>query len=634
MTELYINKQLVVLPESFSISIIEENPFFSKNGKYSYDITLSLLDPINAKIYKHLNRINNNVTLDKDRSAYLVVDNEVVLNGTEVILEHSETEVKIQLVSGNSELNFLIGGDRKLRELDLGQADKYTGSSWMDVAKKVYLDLDKVYPERNWVLTPYTAGYDTNIVDLITLKVGNYYGLSNKHQMPGIPQSNVALPEYQPSYSGQVPQPYLCFIIRRVLENLGYNLEYNALEEDSIRKQFYIVHGFRTLKFAKMLPNWTVVEFFDNLESWLDATVLINPYNKSVRIEFNYQAARDNQSGNSSKEEIEILDEYRVEYDEDKTPRIQSSNVGYDLDDDDYYRYMNIDPNIRRNAERWHIYSLQALKDIVVSNPNDSSLFNYIYPVAGDNSDFIAYKMNKTSTIKKIDSFKPLYLRDSNSDDLDILFKIVPASFVSVVQRTSPGPGSSNTNIYTSFWVQIPVAEDYDDLLSGGGIGEGNDSEDAIDKIGNVQDAIEGGSSSVQEKGGSRMRLAIYMGTRPLNRKDYFNSSVVRTASYPFPFVEDLYEDYPESKEERYVTQRRDSYNPFRLSVMNEEIYKHATKIDMSKMHKLTFMYTGRKKITSVFIANNKEYRCAKIERIVTDKGFDKIVKGDFYPHG
>jgi hypothetical protein len=42
MTELYIDGQPVVLPDSFIIKIVHENPFLEKNGEYTYDVTLSL----------------------------------------------------------------------------------------------------------------------------------------------------------------------------------------------------------------------------------------------------------------------------------------------------------------------------------------------------------------------------------------------------------------------------------------------------------------------------------------------------------------------------------------------------------------------------------------------------------------
>lgn len=43
MTELYIDGTSVVLPADFSTSVKRENPFFTKNGEYTYDITLQLV---------------------------------------------------------------------------------------------------------------------------------------------------------------------------------------------------------------------------------------------------------------------------------------------------------------------------------------------------------------------------------------------------------------------------------------------------------------------------------------------------------------------------------------------------------------------------------------------------------------
>lgn len=630
MTELYIAGQLVVLPESFSITIIEENPFFTKNGKYSYDITLSLLDPINARIYKHLNRVNNKAVLPKNRTAYLVVDNEVVLNGTEVILEHTDKEVKIQLLSGNSELNFLIGGDRKLRDLNLGKAEKYTGASWMEVAKKVYLDLDKVYPERNWILAPYTAGYDTGIANDTLLKVGNFFSLPNKTQMPGIEQGSRAFPQYEPSYSGHVPQPYLCYIIRKVIEALGYTLEYNALEYDEERSQSYIVHGFRTSLFSQMLPNWTVLEFFENLETWMDATTVINPYTKSVRIDFNYKDSVDPQSQQIQIETIEVLDEYNVEYDEDNEPRLQTSNVAYDLDDDEYYMYMCIENRIRKTNMRMAIDSLSTLRNMVEANPHDQLLFDYIYKIIGTDDEYIAFRIKNDITIKKIDSFKPLYDAKEKKEDIDIQLKIVPASFVYTALKTasghSPFPGSV-------FWVQVAVAEDYDDLSSGGAINDGNDGEEETEYIGDIQEAIENGTGDVEEKGGSRMRLALYTGSKFMNRKSLNPDSGIHSAYYPMPYVESLYEDFPESKEERYMHGRRSGANPFRLEEMKKDIYSKAQAITTTEIHKFSFIHRGKQNITSVFVANNKKYKCVKIERIVTEQGFDEVAKAEFYPY-
>ena len=59
MTELYIDGVSAVLPKDFSVQVKRENPLFTKNGEYTYDITLPLGNPTNAELYKHLNRLNS-----------------------------------------------------------------------------------------------------------------------------------------------------------------------------------------------------------------------------------------------------------------------------------------------------------------------------------------------------------------------------------------------------------------------------------------------------------------------------------------------------------------------------------------------------------------------------------------------
>ena len=86
MTELYIDGTSVVLPADLSTSVKRENPFFTKNGEYTYDITLQLSNSINADLYAHLNRLNSISELKTKRQAVLVDDNLVYCNGTEIIM--------------------------------------------------------------------------------------------------------------------------------------------------------------------------------------------------------------------------------------------------------------------------------------------------------------------------------------------------------------------------------------------------------------------------------------------------------------------------------------------------------------------------------------------------------------------
>ena len=112
MTELIIDGIQAVLPQSFSIQVKRENPLITKNGEYTYDVTLDLSNPTNAALFGHLNRLNSITDVKTRRSAVLIADNRVYCDGTEVITGWTEDTVSIQIASGNSELNSIIGGDR------------------------------------------------------------------------------------------------------------------------------------------------------------------------------------------------------------------------------------------------------------------------------------------------------------------------------------------------------------------------------------------------------------------------------------------------------------------------------------------------------------------------------------------
>ena len=102
MTELFIGGVSVVLPKDFNIQVKRENSFITKNGEYTYDITLQLTNPTNAALYKHLHRLNSTLKIEEKRSAVLIADNRVYCNGTEIITGWTESTVSIQVASGNS----------------------------------------------------------------------------------------------------------------------------------------------------------------------------------------------------------------------------------------------------------------------------------------------------------------------------------------------------------------------------------------------------------------------------------------------------------------------------------------------------------------------------------------------------
>lgn len=626
MTELYIDGQQVILSEDFSITLIDENPFFTKNGTYTYDIDIDLTVVQNARIYKHLNRFNSVADLKTTRSAYMVVDNEVVLNGTEIVLDWTNTVVKIQLASGNSELNFLIGGDMMLRDLELGEATKYHGLNGLDKAKQVLSDFKKNYPEVNYLPLPFVAGYGQNLFEDNPTKTMHYIG--NNFYFEDleyfIPDGNqeYSYPFFNGLYSGVIQQPFLCFIIERVIEFLGYTIAYNAIAKHETLNKLYIVHGFRTTKFAKMLPGWTVNEFIEQIEHWLDCVFLVNSFEKTVSIYFNYESG-----ANDETIQLSLLDEYTVEQDKDNMLYAKASNMAYDIDQDDYMDFMHLNDFVRDKAKYDHqsrmateMLSYLSLKKDELSEVEKGKIYSFTGDVPSD-SKFIIYtdKSNKY-TLKTVDSFEP-WMKNTNSEEIDFSLKIIPASMQTgyLIYR------SHYEGANKECWVQYAVAEDYDDLKRGRDWDEDEEEEYYI----NIQEEIEQGERDRNDIGHNKMRLALYAGLQNPELKYSAGKPSTKDAYYPVCLVEGLSENLSNTQTIHLFHQD----NPFRFAWLNEFIYKRSTSVDTTSLYKLSFLNNKKINVTANFIANNKRFRCKQIERTITPKGFGEIVKGEFYPY-
>lgn len=626
MTGLYINGQKVDLPIGLNLSLILENPVYTKNGTYTLDLELSLLTDRNARVYELINRFNKAEDIIDKRSAILIVDGEVILNGTEDIQGWTTQKVKIVLMSGNSELNFLIGGDRKLRSLSLGEAEPIVGipeegeSQFRANARAVLERLERGYPAYDFQLLPYSTGEDT---DPNKIYEGGQYGFAfgnfyNVATVNSIGTSIVDEPTFSPYYSGQVPQPYFCFIIKRIVESLGYTMLQNDLANHWIWKDSYIVHGIQTMKYAKMLPGWTVNEFFSKIEFQFDCVFIIDEETKGVKLVFKYNTQQQYQDIVT----IEPLNEPETDIDEENREDPRISNVAYSLDSEDYYKFMYMDRGFIDLVEKYNNYiivdSFSELWTKVTDN-TDVNRFKKIFRYKG--AEFVAFNtgIEQSGSDKivpiKVNSFKPLYNNpEPDYLDIDKELDIIPAAMTKTSYYYEHKPGWMKR-----IYAQIAVAGNYDSLRS-------SETEPQNEDDYNLQDLIEGTDSLESESGYSKMRLAIYGGLLY-----YFNPEEdTRMARFPTSYVENLLEEYSVTGKERYINTNA-VLDPFRLSNINDDIYEKAVAIDTTTTYKFNFIYHKKIDIMSKFIINNRAYVCKKLERIVTINGFNDLIEGEFY---
>ena len=334
MIKLLIDGSEVHLAADISLEFYDRNPFFTSEGQHTLDIDISLADPVNAVVYNAMHRIDV-VGRPQNRQALLYCEKGIIIKGTEIILEIDERNAKIQIVSGNSEFNFLVGGDRYLRDLDLGD----TGEITLEDAKR---SLYSHFPDFDYVCTPVVAKA------VISNGVGNELHSSSTIYNE-VNEVAKATSVNLKSDTTICPQPYLVAIVARVLKALGYARTNDAIASDVELSKLIFVHGYKTTKYNEMVENWTVSDFISEVEHLCGVCFIVNNTDKTVEI----QTLR-NYYKSAVVEQIkreDVIGDINKQYDQDPPDNMVYRNVSYKFPDTNFYKFYALDPDFAKRIE-------------------------------------------------------------------------------------------------------------------------------------------------------------------------------------------------------------------------------------------------------------------------------------------
>lgn len=630
MTQLFIAGMEAVLPENFKCKSVIENPLFTKASDYTLDITLSLENPINARIYKHINRINS-LSRFESREAMLVSDNEVVIKGIEILLSYTNKEVSIQIAAGNSSLNYLIGNDIELRSLNLGEAvinkSTITSNLELDYPAVDFQLLPFFDPDTEFLGNRYTYKKTGDWLDLKYAYDGNtdvivynfFYGLQGHPTMKGFDWSRIYI-----NYENYRPQPFLGAIIRRIFEALGYTIE-NQIDNHDIYKYMYIVHAYDTLKFAEMLPNWTVQEFLEEVENLFDCTVIVDNNKMHARLVFNHSFYTNNEIN------LVMLDEFEVELEDSDEMMHNEKNIEYNLPDSEYYSMQNLPDNITRDklifpgGGSTELQRLNTLTNTIM-NTTHKMVQQRGYQIYST-QDFLLTEYLRDGKIVPaiINDYKPLKNRDSES--IDVSLNIIPAEFD--IKKYFIREAASFEEKYYML-LQIPIARCVETPAISG-------KEDGQTIYPLVQDYIENNDLLINEDKSQEARSSMQVAFYKSNVKTGVNegSGTILFQSMPTPYVRGILETPVTQTKEFWPTFyyfNSRLVNPLSLQFLNEEIYSKGENIDRTKIYKIKFVNDSKiLDAKNIYIIGNRKFYCRKLERVISNTGFDEIIEGEFY---
>lgn len=576
MTNLYIDGIAVVLPSEFSITVKQENAFFTKNGEYTYDIELSLLVPENAKLYGFLNRLNITERPATKRKAVLVADNRVYLNGTEIITGWTDTKVSIQLVSGNSELNYFIGSDELISTLAMKETNPVVnGSVSTDYVKKTYPEVDY-----NLMMT-----YDS--LHQVDKNIWLYRLYNNDVNNPYAGYI-VQKEDIQPY--DYIPQPYLCAYMRELLKALGYTLEYNAIE-DTPYKSVYIVHVCETYKWNEMLPGWTAKDFLQNIETMFNGSFLIDHRTRTASFLLNISYLSKVRNVHLQN----VIDEYTVESEEEEEADAINSTIKYKLPSTEYYKLRCL-PDVVKEAARQK--SIDGDLFTFFAKP-ENQVTDTIFDYKSVNRKIIYLEGSGImSNLEMVDELASL-VRENAESELELEF--VPAE---LTERAFYMEGIDPDDFYLGQYY-IPSVS----------VSDEEPDETTYDSIHNMVNNL---SEKTESK--SNIFLAFFRGLNPVQ------IGVMPANSYPLAFIDRFFPttSWPATLPSDYPT--------FNLVEMEKYFYSNAYKIDRKNPVKITCYDSNLYPASSVFEIFNRRYLAKEIEYTIGPNGRTKAWTGTFYP--
>lgn len=576
MTELIIDGYSVALPKDFTTSVKTENPVLTKNGEYSYDITLSLTNKTNQRIFGFLNRINIKHA-EMEWSAVMIVNNQVLLNGRAILVSNTESSISLQLISGNSELNFLIGGDKLINTLDLGSVGELT-------AKEANESLKSHWPLFNYVIAPIYNG-----------------GIINSYEV----DFNVS----EWSITRIIVQPYLGYYIEAIPQALGYTIKENVLRNNRFLSMLYILNISSSREFKDFIPGKTAAEFLTEIEKFLNVVFVVDKIDRSIRI-LEYAGIHETFGVVT----LEASDEYNVYTEEEGVETGSNYQIcEYDLPDTTYFKLNSIDKSILKEAEKVSYPDWNTLYDSV-----KNSLGNYY------NKNIIFYsEASESYYLVDIDADSKYYMRRCNlfgktsqteeDEDATIKFGIIPAEIT--VQRIWYRFGG---NPYWGY-MQYPKSS--------------LDKSESSETEKGILDKIKTGEKTTQS-GTSYIECALYCGCYYILNKG--GSYVVPSKRYPLSVTDYLLEIEPTKEMIPDIHEDNLKHYTFRLDSKNgrfSNIYSYNSVIDHKKKYEFTFLTTKIEDPRSIFIIRNRSFICQEIEYTITSDGLNYLAKGIFYPY-
>ncbi len=604
--EIYIAGQLAALKQNTSFEYVSENRLFSGSDGYTLTITFPLRGcPQNQAIFGHINRTD--ISTGKVIFDCEIRDRTFCKFGCVTITEISEAEVKVQFLDGRSEQNFDTTFDTVyINELDLGRPPTTNPNSLL--------------PEDVWYL-PYGIPKEVPL-PWVNDSTGNIQNCA-AYVAPN-DNSPVWHYEWHSQTDGLSWQPYLLYIMGKICEAIGYSCDFSVLDELEEYRYLLICntlpYAWEMPEYAKAMPHWTVAEFFEKLELFLNGEFNIDHRTKHISFAFTKKILRDIPPVHLEDVVEEHSTEVKVE--NDRCEYLEAKNLVYKECDHQMWKFYSCD---------WFIKAWQ----------NRVVRYNYMSDLLKANAGLATWDGSSQPGSNRN---KLLYAADINAYFV-----------VNAVSRTFLGfyPNSNWRKKWEYKCVLQPIN------LLGGRIVDERDDADTLEvefvpaRIDDT-DATYGKCLFLSFSGYDEPEGETYGNpTADDPRNDNFYNSVPiysleagekdRTAEYYDCIYIAWWDGAPDATEQGKLIHPyseniviRDDWSNWRSAHFSLRLNKLHNKplysIEPTKKTTFKFISDTIPNVRALFIVRGKRYICEKLTATFTEHGMSQLIKGVFYP--
>lgn len=583
-TVLYLNDTQVYPDSSQSIKLTRENPYFTEAESYTLDVVLPMEILENRSFFGNLQRMERSKQV-QPMTCRLLVDNHPELVGTARVTQVTDREVKVQLLGGRSEVNFLSNDNNDyIDELDLGRLQiSSQGANPYTTTTGIGVKLSEVYDE--------------------TL-------------------------EY---ISSNTPQFCLLDIMRELLSHYGF-----VLGESSINilpwNRLYVATAKLTWEVSHVLPHWHPREFITEFCRFFNVTLLVDQVGKTVRFESNRTFFTQ---GNVVT--LSPVDEYTADLAEENNGNaLATDNLEFDMSGSDQHDYDVLPDKVRElaptesynsKAEAESAYNAlgeeERLKRIFSTPTGKYAGWKHDYSDAGGSEENVLFTA--------MDMFAPLVRQETGASVTKL--KICPVAMGDMEFEVGTIGERVTTERAIVPSVENPTGNEmklryyHNGIFSGGRRGGTNDSNEYQATI---QEYVTGESDIEKEEKEDRLQVMFIDDiNQPVRTKTGSGENFTTTETSASIGFTDW--KYKQSHGGQSHSPWSLSLNPTDATFYLGQLHQNGFSFNTKAKQVFKFIADSMPDATRIYIIRNKRYGCEKIEANVTADGFDRLMTGYFY---